>query len=82
MESTVTLADLVGRRWSLKSDSAEVSPVEQDCVADQPEMLTKFVTQALFPDLTPEKGDPTKLNQDLIVTKKDELEAAEWWKHR
>ena len=56
--------------------------VEQDCVADQPEMLTKFVTQALFPDLTPEKGDPTKLNQDLIVTKKDELEAAEWWKHR
>ena len=56
--------------------------VDQDCVADEPALLSRLVTESLFPDLTPQKGDPAKLVKDLVVDKEDKLAAAEWWKHR
>ena len=56
--------------------------VDQDCVADEPALLSRLVTESLFPDLTPEKGNPAKLVKDLVVDKENKLAAAEWWKHR
>ena len=56
--------------------------VDQDCVADEPVLLSRVVTESLFPDLTPQKGDPEKLLKDLVVDREDKVAAAEWWKHR
>jgi len=55
--------------------------VEQDCSADQPELLTPSVIESLFPDLSKERGNPKLLPKDIVAGKQDEIEANEWWKH-
>ena len=47
--------------------------VDQDRVADEPALLSRLVTESLFPDLTPEKGK-LALVKDLVVDKEISLQ--------